>query len=173
MTQKELSEFIKANDKALKRDYFREKVYEEGLTSEREGGKIKLGINLFDKSDPLYLDAISIEEEAGFEDVCMHGSSHSVQRIVGGEPVNMTAHEFADYLKNSTGYKGGNIRLASCSTGKGANSFAQQLSKELNVTVKAPDDDVYYAPDEGTLFIGNPYSNTGNWRTFKNGEEIE
>ncbi len=28
--QKELSEFIKANDDVLKRDYFREKVYEHG-----------------------------------------------------------------------------------------------------------------------------------------------
>ncbi len=41
-TQAELKAFIAENDDVLKRDYFREKVYEgEGLTSEREGGKIE------------------------------------------------------------------------------------------------------------------------------------
>lgn len=133
---------------------------------------IRLRVNLFDKSDPLYLDAFSIEEENGFEDVCLHGCSSSVQRIVNGKPVNMSAEEFADFLKADTSYKGGNIRLASCSTGKGENSFAQQLSKVLGVTVKAPDDDVYYAPDEGTLFVGSPFMNNGRWRVFKNGDEV-
>lgn len=133
---------------------------------------IKLRVNMFDKSDPLYLDAFSIEGEDGFEDICIHGCSSSVQRIVDGKPVNMSATEFAESLKKDTSYKGGNIRLASCSTGKGENSFAQQLSKALSVTVKAPDDDVFYAPDEGTLFVGSPYANVGKWRVFKNGDEV-
>ena len=58
-----------------------------------------------------------------------------------------------------------------CATGQGENSFAQQLSKELGVKVKAPDDDVYYIPESGTLFVGSPYSNVGNWRIFNNGVE--
>lgn len=142
------------------------------LTKLKSSDIIKLRVNLFDKSDPLYLDAFSIEGEDGFEDVCLHGCSSSVQRIVNGKPVNMSAEEFADFLKADTSYKGGNIRLASCSTGKGENSFAQQLSKALAVTVKAPDDDVFYAPDEGTLFVGSPYANTSKWRVFKNGDEV-
>ena len=100
----------------------------------------------------------------------MHGSSNSVQKNINGILKNFTPKEFAEYLKDN-GYKGGDIRLASCETGKGDNSFAQQLSKELGVRVKAPDDDVYYAPDEGTLFVGSPNANTGNWRIFNNGEE--
>ncbi len=39
--QKELSEFIKANDDVLKRDYFREKVYTEDLTKGRESDIIE------------------------------------------------------------------------------------------------------------------------------------
>ena len=31
---------------------------------------MKLQVNLFDKTDPLYLDSFSIEEEYGFEDIC-------------------------------------------------------------------------------------------------------
>ncbi len=133
---------------------------------------IKLRVNLFDKSDPIYFDALSIEEEDGFEDICIHGSPSSVQKLIDGKPFNFTAKEFAEFLKSNKSYKGGNIRLASCSTGKGDNSFAQQLSKELSVTVKAPDDDVYYIPDDGVLFVGSPYSNVGKWRVFKNGDEI-
>lgn len=62
-------------------------------------------------------------------------------------------------------------RLASCSTGKGNNSFAQQPSKELGVRVKAPDDDVYFAPNEGIMFVGSHNMNIGHWRIFNNGVE--
>ena len=160
------------------KDYGKEigvdKAGESGIIKTSSNKKsIKLKVNFFDKSDPIYFDALSIEEESGFEDICIHGSPDSVQRVVDGKPVNMNAKEFAQFLKNETSYKGGNIRLASCSAGKGDNSFAQQLSKELGVTVKAPDNDVYYIPDDGVLFVGSPYSNTGNWRIFRNGEEIK
>jgi SPP1 gp7 family putative phage head morphogenesis protein len=45
----------------------------ETLKKQEENGTIKLSINLFDKSDALFLDALSIEKEPGFEDVCSHG----------------------------------------------------------------------------------------------------
>jgi len=143
-----------------------------GLTIPGKTDTIRLAINLFDKSDPIYLDTFSIEEEPGFKDVYLHGSPSAVQIIRDGKPVNLTPKEFVEVLKER-GYKGGNIRLASCSTGKGENSFAQQLSQELNVKVKAPTDDVYFAPDEGVLFVGSSYTNTGHWRIFENGVEIK
>ena len=135
-------------------------------------GIIKLGINLFDKSDPIYFDTFSIEEESGFKDVFLHGSSSSVQITQNGKHKNLSPKEFIDVLKQN-GYTGGDIRLASCSTGAGDNSFAQQLSKELGVTVKAPDSDVYFIPEDGVLFVGSPYENSGKWRKFKNGVEID
>lgn len=132
---------------------------------------IKLSINMFDKSDPIYKDAFSIEPEPGYEDVMLHGSPSSVQIIKNGKPQNLSAQEFAIVLKQN-GYKGGNIRLASCETGKGNNSFAQQLSETLGVRVKAPDDDVYFIPNEGIMFVGSEFSNTGSWRIFEKGVEI-
>lgn len=132
---------------------------------------IKLSINMFDKSDPIYKDAFSIEPEPGYEDVMLHGSPSSVQIIKNGKPQNLSAQEFAIVLKQN-GYKGGNIRLASCETGKGNNPFAQQLSEILGVKVKAPDDDVYFIPDEGIMFVGSEFSNTGSWRIFEKGVEI-
>lgn len=140
------------------------------LENNGKSSKIKLQVNLFDKDDDLYLDAFSIEELPDYEDVCIHGSPSSVQKKINGKKTDMNASEFAKYLK-TTNYKGGNIRLASCETGKGDNSFAQQLSKELGVKVIAPDDDVYYLPDEGIVFVGSPHSNTGKWRVFNNGVE--
>lgn len=134
---------------------------------------VKLKVNLFDSIDPIYHDVFSIDEEDGFEDICVHGSSGYVQIKIDGKSVNMTPKEFAEYLKSGTSYKGGDIRLAACSTGKGDNSFAQQLSKELGVTVKAPDDDVYYIPDDGMIFVGSPYRNTGTWRIFRKGDEVK
>ena len=44
-----------------------------------ESGIIKLRINLFDKSDKLYTESFSIEEEPGYEDVMLHGSPNSVE----------------------------------------------------------------------------------------------
>ena len=41
------------------------------LTKSETSSIIKLRVNLFEKTDPIYLDAFSIEEEDGFEDVCV------------------------------------------------------------------------------------------------------
>jgi hypothetical protein len=146
-------------------------VNNSSIDNSGKNGIMKLSINMFDKSDPIYKDAFSIEPEPGYEDVMLHGSPSSVQIIKNGKPQNLSANEFAVLLKQN-GYKGGNIRLASCETGKGDNSFAQQLSETLGVKVKAPDDDVYFIPDEGIMFVGSEFSNTGNWRVFEKGVEI-
>ncbi|MCD8026987.1 MAG: phage minor capsid protein [Clostridiales bacterium] len=71
--QKELNDFD--NNNSVK-----------SVANSDESGIIKLQINLFDKSDPLWAEAFSIEEEDGFEDICIHGSPTSVQRIVNGSP---------------------------------------------------------------------------------------
>ena len=141
------------------------------LTLPGKRDRIRLGINLFDTSDELYVEAFSIEEETGFTDVYLHGSSSSVQIIVNGKPKNLTPDEFERLLK-SKGFISGDIRLCSCSTGYGNDSFAQQLSKIHNGKVKAPDSDVYYAPNEGTVFLGDPNANVGRWRIFENGDEV-
>jgi|GEM_PF-2897886 len=150
----------------------KEMLINKNIDKTEKVGIIKLKINLFDSSDDIYKDAFAIEDEAGFEDVYLHGDSQFVQVKQSGKVINLNASDFAAYLKNH-GYKGGNIRLASCSTGRGDNSFAQQLSKELSITVKAPDDDVYFIPEDGALRIGSPYANLGNWRIFCNGVELK
>jgi hypothetical protein len=148
-----------------------EKHQLEVLTNGEKHARIRLGINLFDPSDELYVEAFSVEEEAGFTDIYLHGSPSSVQITVNGKPKNITPAEFEQLLK-SKGINGGDIRLCSCSTGYGDDSFARQLSEIHNGKVKAPDSDVYYAPDEGTVFNGDPNANVGKWRIFEKGAEI-
>ena len=168
------SSYIRGERNILDPEYVRymdSKRIKEPLENTVKSSTIKLRINLFDKQDQLYLDAFSVDEIPGFSDICMHGSPTSVQNMINGKIENMNAKEFAEFLRTSTNYNGEDIRLASCATGKGDNSFAQQLSKELGVRVMAPDDDLYYLPNEGTMFVGSPYTNTGTWRIFNNGVE--
>ena len=160
------------NPSTGKKEYVPEVKYSEWIKAKTSKKAIRLRkINLFSKSDPLYIETFSIEEEDGFTDVCIHGDNYSVQMEINGTLKNFTAEEFAEYLKKSGLYNGGDIRLAACCAGKGSNSFAQRLSKILEIRVKAADDDVYFIPEDGAYFIGSPHSNDGNWRIFNNGEE--
>lgn len=133
---------------------------------------VKLRINLFNKHDPLYMESYLIEEEPPFEDVNCHGNPNSVEVWINGKATIMNAMEFAEYIRKNGKFNGQDLRFVSCSVGKGENSFAQQLSKELGIVVKAPDDDAYYDTEDGVIKIGSPFRNIGKWRTFKNGVEI-
>lgn len=169
---------LKRNDRVQKYGFGRStaqkavQANKKAVAKSKKNSIIKLQINYFSPTDPLFVEAFSMEEEDGFVNVCMHGSPQSVQRIIDGVPQNFTAAEFAELLKSNKKYNGEDLKLLSCSTGKGDNSFAQQLSKELGIRVKAPDDDVYYAVEEGVAFVGASYGNTGKWRIFENGVEI-
>ena len=139
---------------------------------ENNGRYIKLRINLFSKSDELYAEAFSIEEEPPYEDVCCHGNNKFVEVWVDEVKHIMTAQQFADYIRESGKFVGQDLRFNSCSVGQGENSFAQQLSKILSITVKAPDDDAYYDTKDGVIKIGSPFINIGSWRIFRRGVEI-
>lgn len=132
---------------------------------------IKLAINQFQTTDELYMEAFSIEEEYGYENICTHGDRQSMQAIINGVAKNLNAKEYARHLRDNLKWSGKDLKLCACETGRGENSFAQQLSKELGIKVKAPDDDVYYIPEDGTVFVGSPHSNMGTWRVFVNGVE--
>ena len=147
------------------------KINNSSIDNSNNRDIIKLSINLFDPKDPIYLDALSIEEEPGFEDIHLHGSPSAVQVTRNGKKINLNVDEFIKELYNK-GYTGGDLRLCSCSTAKGDDSFAQQLSQKLKIKVKAPDDDLYYIPEDGVLFVGSEYTNTGSWRIFEKGVEI-
>ncbi len=87
------------------------KINNSSIDNANNRGIMKLGINLFDTSDELYVEAFSIEEETGFTDIYLHGSPSSVQIKVNGKPKNLTPTEFEKLLKEK-GLNGGDIRCA-------------------------------------------------------------
>ena len=84
-----------------------------------------------------------------------------------GKELYYTVREFAEILKSSGLYQGGNIRLISCETGADGATTAMSLAEQLNVKVIAPSNIVWVMPD-GTMTIGDtPNSNNGEWRVFE------
>ena len=83
-----------------------------------------------------------------------------------GDWVELNHRQLAKFLKIDIGYSKGNIRLISCSTGKDAKGFAQNLANKMGVLVMAPSDTLYIYPG-GKVVIGpSPLQNTGKWIVY-------
>jgi len=72
---------------------------------------------------------------------------------------------------SKSSYRGGDIRLVSCSTGAcpigDMHGIAQALANKLRVNVKAPNDLVWIFKD-GRMVVGpNHWTNSGKWVDFK------
>ena len=84
-------------------------------------------------------------------DVVIHGESYYVEYE---HKYNLDVETLAWIISGRRDYKGENIRLISCNTGKpGAdgNCFAQQLANKLRVIVYAPEDITYIKPYKITV----------------------
>lgn len=126
---------------------------------------IKSGISL---EKPIFADgdlgkfAKKILREDGFYDVVLHGTPEYVEFF----STKIDSKTLAKIIKGRKDYNGEAIRLISCSTGNTldtANCFAQRLSNELRVTVKAPTHTVYVF-DNGKMNVGK--SNQGEFKVF-------
>lgn len=63
-------------------------------------------------------------------------------------PTRMTPESLAKVIQNHPKYtEGMPVYLLSCNTGKGENSFAEQLSNVMKTEVIAPDELLWYYPD--------------------------
>lgn len=91
----------------------------------------------------------------------LHGTPDSV--ALGdsdGELRELSANQFADVVRSSTGWAGEPIRLFSCNTGADSDGFAQQLANELGVAVTAPTKPVWSTPG------GSPFVTESGWVTI-------
>lgn len=96
----------------------------------------------------------NVEQEEGFLDIFIHGSSHFVEYE---HKYKLDAQTMAWIISGRKEFKGQDIRLLSCSTGavdKHGNCFAQQLANELGVCVKAPIDVLNIGLSDGKLTVG-------------------
>lgn len=117
------------------------------------------------KHDDLFRNSENIKPIEGYEDIVVHGDLYSfIFKDADGKESNVPVKEFADMLRKSPTYKGGNIRLVSCETAAEGAITAQALADELGVTVLAPNDVVLVYPD-GKMIIG--LTGGGKWVKLK------
>ena len=102
----------------------------------------------------------------GYTDIFIHGSKETGTAVVfhNGDWQSIDQRRLAKFIKHSTGYKKGPIRLVSCNMG--SFEYSQNLANKLGVKVLAPTDTVWIQPS-GKLTIGKTaIENTGHWIEF-------
>lgn len=128
------------------------------------------GDAIYKSGDKLYFDYISKRKDIdsnGKYDFVAHGKAKNIQVSHNGKDVDINSRVAAKLLKNRDDYKKGQpIRLLSCDTGKGNNSFAQSLANKLNVTVYAPTEKIWANPN-GTHFIAASMKNNSSKADLK------
>ncbi|EOA6753106.1 TPA: RHS repeat protein, partial [Escherichia coli] len=93
-------------------------------------------INLYPESDLIH----SVADEINISGVFTIGGHGTPTSIESATRSIMTAKDLAYLIKFDGNYKDGmTVWLFSCNTGKGQNSFASQLAKELHTNVIGPD----------------------------------
>lgn len=145
-------------------------------TPSNEGRWLKLardGNTFVVKNEDLYGNSRKIKLIKGFTDIVGHGDPYSmVFRDSNGDETNVSAVEFEKILKKGGFYKGGNIRLIACKTGKEPAVVAHYLADKYGVLVTAPtetvnvdfDGNMLLADDEKNVTLG---IETGEWVIIK------
>lgn len=87
--------------------------------------------------------------------IISHGDHNSIDGLTLNKFLNKLNTKFPGILNNYSV-----IEIRACETGKGNNSIAEQMAKQLNKTVIAPDSSLWTIP----FFIRDV--NFGSWRTF-------
>ena len=136
-------------------------------------GATPLAPALANTGDPLGPAAARIKPIPGYTDVAVHGSPDSFWWLRDTTAPLDTAswdplsnQSVSNYVKSSTDWDGGPIRLISCSTGAPDAVAAQNFANKMGVEVLAPSDTVWIHPS-GTLTVGpTQFKNTGSWNSF-------
>ena len=95
------------------------------------------------KTEQLYRFAKKIKPIDGYEDFTCHADSDKFYIDLNGDGkeedfYSLTPKEYAERIKASITYQGGNIRIISCQAGAKEQGAAQQLADALGVNVYAP-----------------------------------
>lgn len=89
----------------------------------------------------IYMSRRKDIDEKGEYDVVAHGNPKKIYVTHNGKDIEINSRIAAKLIKSRDDYnknKRQSIRLLSCNTGKGKNSFAQNLANKMGVTVYAP-----------------------------------
>lgn len=152
--------------------------------------KIEANGLFVNKTEKLFRYAKNIEPLEGYEDFTCHADADSFYIDLVGDGkeedfFKLTPEEYAERIKGSSTYKGGNVRIISCQAGAKDDGAAQKLANALNVTVYAPTETVHVT-ENGEMFVTDNeilaeiwYNEsdrsvikpTGTWKVFKPGKE--
>jgi len=114
-------------------------------------------INLFSPNENIHNSAKKVANNANVLVVGAHGNPSLIVDESGNAII---ASELADTIRAHPKYQAGMpVDLLSCNTGKGDNPYAQQLAKELNAPVRAPDQYLWYYTDGRTVPAGMTIDN--------------
>lgn len=114
-----------------------------GLFTGTKGSRAAAGSSSFmfpDEDFTRYIQNRKDVDANGFYDVVAHGKPDSVLVVHNGKSIEVSHRVLSGLLEHDEYYKGGAVRLLSCSTGSDAGQFAQNLANKLGVPVKAPTD---------------------------------
>ena len=163
------------------------KSYGESEDITNRTGKAEANGRFLNKSEKLYRYAPMIKPIDSFEDFTCHADPHTFYIDMAGEGkekdfIELSPADYAEAIRNSKTYRGGNIRLISCQAGALENGAAQQVADALQVIVMAPTE-IVNVDENGEMFLTDneilaeiwydadreeraKFKETGKWLTF-------
>ena len=107
----------------------------------------------------LYKYAAKIAPIEGYADFTCHADPDKFYIDMQGNGnskdfVELSVEEFAEAIRNSNSYSGGNIRVISCQAGAKEDGVAQRLANELNVSILAPTE-IVNIDEDGNMFVSD------------------
>lgn len=163
-----------------------EKKYLKAADGMTKASKIEANGMFVNKSEQLYRFAKKVKPIDGYEDFTCHADADNFYIDLGGaghedDFYKLTPEEYAERIKASNTYKGGNIRIISCQAGANDEGAAQRLADALGVEVYAPTE-IVNITENGEMFLSDndilaemwynttdrsTFKETGKWRLFK------
>lgn len=179
--------FAKAKEKDFadfKKKYM--KAADKITSNMAKASKIEANGLFVNRAEKLHRYAKKIAPIAGYEDFTCHADPDNFYIDLGGDGndedfFKLTPEEYAERIKASLTYKGGNVRIISCQAGAKKDGAAQRLANALNVDVYAPTETVHVT-ENGEMFVSDndilaeiwynegeksTVKQTGEWKVFK------
>lgn len=124
-----------------------------------KAGMVEANGKFVNNKEKLYKYAENVQPIDGFEDFTCHATADDFYIDTKGKGfesdfVKLSPEEYAQAIKNSRTYKGGNIRILSCQAGAKPDGAAQRLANALNVAVYAPTE-VVNIDENGNIFVSD------------------
>ena len=141
-----------------------------------------LSLRFMSNRDRTYKNLANVPPIDGYEDIAVHADPYSfgfVDPVTEETVQSADAKFFANRVRESEKYTGGNIRLIACESGKLDNGIAQQFANEMGVQVLAPTKIVYTNSQGFIVLADNDLEaaelmrkatekwNPDGWRVFK------